>query len=120
MAVRVKTTDPFWWALFSAGGTLAAFLVPVHVLVTGVALAFGWVSTDIISYERMQLLLESPWVRIYLFVLIAAPFFHFAHRFRYILMDLGLRHVPAPVAVLCYGAAIVGTILAAVDLFIYL
>ena len=39
MAVKLKTTDPIWWGLFSAGGTLAAFLLPVHVLVTGLGIS---------------------------------------------------------------------------------
>jgi len=118
MAVRVKTTDPIWWALFSAGGTLAAFLLPVHVLVTGVGIAFGWVSPQILAYQRIIILLDNPLLRIYLFLLISLPLFHWAHRFRYVLMDLGLRSLKAPVAVLCYGGAVAGTLLAGLLLFL--
>ncbi len=117
MAVRVKTIDPIWWGLFSAGGTLAAFLLPVHVIVTGVGIAFGWVSPQILSYQRMTALLEHPLLQIYLFVLISLPLFHWAHRFRFVLMDLGLRSLKTPIAILCYGAAMVGTLLAALLLF---
>jgi fumarate reductase subunit D len=40
--------------------------------------------------------------------------FHAAHRFRYTLYDgLQIKHLNAPVAVLCYGGAIVGTAAAA-------
>ena len=119
MAVRVKTTDPIWWGLFSAGGTLAAFLFPVHVMVTGVGIAFGWVSPQVLSYPRMIALLENPLLQIYVFLLISLPLFHWAHRFRFVLMDLGLRNLKTPVAVLCYGVAMVGTLLAALLLFLF-
>ena len=113
MAVKVKTTDPFWWGLFSVGGTLAAFLVPVHVLVTGLGISFGWISPQVIEYQRMVTLLENPLWKIYLFLLISLPLFHWAHRFRYVLMDMGLRSLKTPIAALCYGGACVGTALAA-------
>ena len=65
----------------------------------------------------MITLLENPVLKIYLFFLISLPLFHWAHRFRYVLMDMGLRSLKAPVAVLCYGGAWVGTALAALLLF---
>jgi fumarate reductase subunit D len=55
-------------------------------------------------------------VRLYLFVLIALPLFHWAHRFRFTLVDLGLKRGQHVVAIACYGAAIAGTVLAAVVL----
>jgi fumarate reductase subunit D len=117
MAVKLKTTDPIWWGLFSAGGTLAAFLLPVHVLVTGLGISFGWISPEIIEYPRMIALLEHPLLKIYLFFLISLPLFHWAHRFRFILMDMGLRSLKAPIAVFCYGGAWAGTAVAALLLF---
>ncbi len=117
MAVRVKTIDPIWWGLFSAGGTLAAFLLPVHVIVMGVGIAFGWVSPEILSYQRMTTLLENPLLQVYVFLLISLPCFHWAHRFRFVLMDMGLRSLKTPVAILCYGVAIVGTVMAGLLLF---
>ena len=89
MVVKLKTTDPIWWGLFSAGGTLAAFLLPVHVLVTGLGISFGWISPEIIEYPRMIALLETPSLKIYLFFLISLPLFHWAHRFRFVVADLG-------------------------------
>ena len=119
MAGRSKTTDPFWWALFSTGGTIAAFLVPIHVLLTGLAIAFGWISREAVSYERMRELLANPLVRLYLFVFMSLPLFHAAHRIRYLLKDLGLRRFPTPLAVICYGVALAATSLAAFLLVYY-
>ena len=33
---------PLLWTLFSAGGTLAAFLYPIHLFLTGLAFPLGW------------------------------------------------------------------------------
>jgi fumarate reductase subunit D len=102
-----KTMEPFWWSLFSVGGVVAAFLVPVHLFLHGLAIPLGWVS---VSHARLLALVGQPLVKIYLFVLIALPLYHWAHRFRFILEDLGLHRFRAPIAVLCYGSAIVGTV----------
>jgi len=102
-----KTMEPFWWSLFSAGGVVAAFLVPVHLFLHGLAVPLGWVS---VSHARLLALVGQPLVKMYLFVLIALPLYHWAHRFRFILEDLGLHGLRMPLTVLCYGSAIVGTV----------
>ena len=101
-----KTMEPFWWSLFSAGGVVAAFLVPVHLFLHGIAIPLGWVP---VSPARMAALAHHPIIKLYLFVLIALPLYHWAHRFRFILEDLGLHGYRMPLAILCYGAAILGT-----------
>lgn len=105
-----KTIEPFWWGLFSAGGVVAAFLVPMHLLLHGLAVPLGWLSPEVTRYERMQALFGRPLVKMYLFVLIALPLFHCAHRFRFTLYDLGLKRLRTPTAVVCYGAAVIGTV----------
>jgi fumarate reductase subunit D len=102
-----KTIEPLWWSLFSAGGVVAAFLVPVHLFLFGLAIPLGWAS---VSHARLLALVGHPVVKLYLFVLIALPLYHWAHRFRFILEDLGLHGLRMPLAVLCYGSAIVGTV----------
>jgi fumarate reductase subunit D len=102
-----RSNEPFWWILFSVGGVVAAFLVPVHLVIFGLAVPLGWVSLDQV---KLRELLSHPLVRLYLFVLIALPLYHWAHRFRFLLEDLGLHGLRMPLAVLCYGSAIVGTV----------
>jgi len=94
--------EPFWWALFGAGGTVAALLVPIHLFLQGIAAPLGWVSVD-------PTLFGHPLVKLYLFVLISLPLYHWAHRFRYTLYDLGVKGMRQSIAVLCYGIAVVGT-----------
>jgi len=101
-----KTLEPFWWGLFSAGGVVAAFFVPAHVLLQGIAVPLDWIP------DAPELLRLWP-VRLYLFVLISLPLFHWAHRFYFTLIDIGLKPLRAPLALLCYGGAFAGTGIAA-------
>ena len=111
--VRVRRPwSPLLWALFSVGGTTAALLYPVHLLLTGFAFPLGWLPLP--GHDALLGLARHPIARLYLLVLIALPLFHGAHRFRYTLYDgLQLKHLERPIAALCYGAAMVGTALAA-------
>ena len=102
-----KTSEPFWWGLFSVGGVVAAFLVPVHLFLHGLAAPLGWIS---FSHARLLALVTQPAIKVYLFLLIAVPLYHWAHRFRFVLEDLGLHGLRAPIAGLCYGSAVVGTL----------
>ena len=111
-----RSSEPFWWLLFAMGGTVAAFLVPVHIVLGGIALAAGWVP-GAFAYDRVLALVSHPLTRLYLFVLISLSLFHWAHRFRYTLAEgLHLKASWLPVSIGCYGSAILGTILAAVVL----
>src|SRR5437762_11887604 len=111
-----KTKTPLLWALFSAGGTVAALLFPVHLFLQGFAIPLGWVDSP--SYDALWGLARNPLARVYLFVLISLPIFHGAHRFRYTLYDgLKLKHLTLPIVIACYGAALVGTAAAAVTLW---
>src|SRR5690348_12534239 len=107
-----NATEPMWWGLFAAGGMVAALLSPAHILLQNLLAGLGLpVATG--RYERAYGLSANPLVRAYLFVMITFPLFHWAHRFRYYVMDLGLLGARRPIAILCYGSAIVGALSAA-------
>lgn len=111
-----RTTEPLWWLLFAAGGTVAAFLLPAQVLMTGLAAPLGW-APEAFQYERVAALVRHPLSRLYLFVLISLPLFHWAHRFRYgVIEGLQLRHAGGLLAIACYGTAAVLTVIAAIVL----
>ena len=100
------------WLLFSAGGVVSAFLIPVHLFLFGLAFPLGWLGAP--SYEHLLALVRLPVVRIYLFVLCSLPLFPWAHRFRYTLYDgLKVKHLNEVIFALCYGGATAGTLLAA-------
>jgi fumarate reductase subunit D len=97
----------FWWFMFSQGGVLAALLVPVHILVQGILGPLGIVPVVDRHYDTWIRILGNPIVKLYLLVLIAVPFFLFAHRLRYLLVDLGVSGAKSvPAQVIFYGGAI--------------
>jgi fumarate reductase subunit D len=105
----VDMVEPFWWSLFAAGGGLAAMVTPAHILLQSVLGALGLpVATS--SYERTRRLAAHPVVRLYVLALTSLSLFHWAHRFRYYVMDLGVKGARGPIALLCYGSAVVGTL----------
>lgn len=112
----MRSIKPLWWLLFAAGGTVAAFVVPVHVALLGIALPAG-LAAEAFAYDRMLALVSHPLARLYLFVTISLSFFHWAHRFLYTLAEgLHLKTAWLPLPVACYGSAIVGTVLTAIIL----
>lgn len=103
---------PLLWLVFSAGGTVAALLYPVHLLTTGFAFPLGWLPAP--GRETLLAMVRHPLARLYLLVVVALPLFHWAHRFRYTLYDgLQLKHLERLVAFICYGAAVGATAFAA-------
>ena len=109
---RTALSHLFFWFLFSQGGVLAALLLPVHVLVQGILGPLGVVPVADRHYDTWINVLRNPLVKLYLLVLFAFAFFHYAHRIRYLLVDLGLhaaRSVPAQV--IFYGGAVVVTLI---------
>jgi fumarate reductase subunit D len=106
-----RTNDPLPWSLFSTGGVVAALLMPVTILLTGLAVPAGWVSE-----QSLFDLVHHPLARIFLFLTISLPLFHAAHRLRMVLADTGLRPMEGLVSALLYGIAVVGTVLAVVFL----
>ena len=107
-----RSNEPFLWSLFSSGGMIAALLLPILIILFGLAIPFGWVEAP--SYENLHALVRHPLTRLVLFGLCSLPLFHGAHRFRFTLYDgLQIKHLNELIAVLCYGSAIVGTVVAA-------
>jgi fumarate reductase subunit D len=103
----------FWWFMFAQGGVLAAILIPIHIVVQGILGPLGIVPVVDRHYDTWISILGNPIVKLYLLVLISLPFFHFAHRLRYLLVDLGVPAAKTVVAqVIFYGGAVLVTLLA--------
>jgi fumarate reductase subunit D len=109
---RRRSREPFFWALFSSGGMIAALVLPALALWLWVARPLGWVAGP--TGPELAALLAPPLVRLCLFALIALALFHWAHRFRYTLYDgLQLAHLYGLIASICYGGATLLTAAAA-------
>jgi len=98
----------FWWFMFAQGGVIAAILLPVHIVLNGILGPLGVVR--VVTPDNTTIM-SNPIVKLYLLVLIAVPFFHFAHRLRYLLVDLGVPAAKStPAQVVFYGGAILVTL----------
>jgi fumarate reductase subunit D len=114
-----RSNEPFLWLLFSAGGVLAALLIPILLFLFGVAIPLKWVSAP--SHEHLLAVLTNPLMRVIFFVLCSLALFHWAHRFRYTLYDgLQIKHLNELINTFCYGGAVVGTVLAGYVLWVVL
>jgi fumarate reductase subunit D len=114
---RPRTTEPLWWALFSAGGMISAMTLPVLIVVTGILVPAGAASDAALAYDRVHALVAHPLSRLVLFAVIALPLYHWAHRFLYTLVELGLRRYRHPLATICYTSAVAGTLITAAVLW---
>ena len=101
----------FWWFMFANGGGLAALVLPVHILVQGILGPLGIVLVVDQHRDTWTSILGNPIVKLYLLVLIALSFFHFAPRLRYLLVDFGVPAAKStPAQVIFYGGAVVVTL----------
>jgi fumarate reductase subunit D len=101
-----KSNKPIVWSLFAAGGTLAAFLAPVLVLLFLLA-ALGR-APDLLSYTQLHAFAAHWLGKLFVLAVITLFLWHAAHRLRITLHDFGLRQ-DALVAVLVYLVAAAGT-----------
>ena len=104
--------EPLLWMLFSAGGVLSALLMPVLLVLFGLAFPLGWLQPP--SHEHLLAVLSNPLTRLVLFSVCMLSLFHWAHRFRHTLYDgLQIKHLNEVIAAVCYGGAIAGSGIAA-------
>ena len=80
--------EPLLWGIFSAGGTIAALVLPVHIFLNNVAPQLGWISGDVVSYSTMANLLGHPLVKIYVIFTFVMMFYYAVHRFRFVPQEL--------------------------------
>ena len=106
-----QTIEPMLWLLFSAGGVMAALLIPVLVFLFGVAFPLGWIEPP--DHAHLLAVIGNPVARVILFLLCLLALLHWAHRFRFTLYDgLQIKHLNEILDPFCYGAAIVGAVVA--------
>jgi fumarate reductase subunit D len=107
-----RSNEPLFWSLFSAGGMITAVLAPVLIVVTGFL-----VPAKQVSFARLHDIVTNPIGRVVLFAVASLTFFHWGHRFRHVLIDVGLRRFALPLGVACYLAALAGTVWAGLVAF---
>ena len=105
-----RSPEPFLWLLFSAGGMVAALMVPVLLFLFGVAFPLDWITPP--DHAHLFAVLRNPITKLILFGLCVLALFHWAHRFRYTLYDgLQLKRFSVVIILLCYGGAVAGAVI---------
>jgi len=112
-----RSNKPIVWGLFAAGGTASAFMVPVIMITVGLAVPFGWLSVEDLSYDRVHAIASHPLGRLISFGFITICLWHAAHRTRTTVHDIGIHNDSATMTI-CYGMAGLGTILTGIFLFL--
>ena len=108
-----RSNVPIFWSLFGAGGTLAALLGPVLVLITGIASPASLALPEgALSYARMMAFAQHWAGKAFLFAVIALFLWHAVHRIYYCLHDFGVHAGPGA-KLLLYGSAFTGSVAAA-------
>ena len=107
-----RSNEPLFWSLFSGGGMVMALLAPALIVLVGFLLPAGDV-----SFSRLHGIVTNPIGRVVLFGVASLTFFHWAHRFRHVLVDIGLRRFSLALAGVCYLTAVAGTVWAALVMF---
>jgi len=106
------TPEPFVWLLFSAGGVVAALVLPVLLVLFGVAVPLGWVAAP--DHAHLLALLRNPLTRLAMLGICALALVHAAHRLRFTVEHaFQLRRFDAIIGTVCYGGALAGTVAAA-------
>jgi fumarate reductase subunit D len=103
-----KSNKPIFWSLFAAGGTLAAFLAPVLVLLF-LLVSLGH-APDLLSYAKLHAFVAGWFGKLFVLAVITLFLWHAAHRLRVTLYDFGVRQ-DSVVAIVVYVTAGAGTVL---------
>ena len=113
-----KSNEPIFWSLFSAGGMLSAVVLPVLIAITGLLIPLGFAPLETLGFDKVHAAVSGNLViKLILFATISLSFFHWAHRFKFALVDMGLQKIRKLVGFVCYGTAIAVTVYSAVLLW---
>jgi len=96
-----RSNKPMLWLPFAGGGLVAALIIPVLILITGVLVPLGVLH---LRYETIAAFAHNPIGKLIVLGAIALPAWHAAHRLRMTAHDLGLGGGIA-IRAACYGTA---------------
>jgi succinate dehydrogenase subunit D len=112
---KVARLHGILWGIFSAGGFIAAFLLPVLIYVVGIAYPLGlWPVTN--SDPTTSILDHHHLGTLFLFVTVAGSLYHGIFRFQSTLTEVGLASAKRVLEVIGYLIIIIGILATAVYL----
>ncbi len=101
-----RSNEPLWWLPFSGGMMIDALAMPALIIITGFFSVAGLLGAN------FHTIVAHPITRAILCVIVIFTFFHAAHRIRFTLQDVGLKEQKGILSFLCYGGAILGSLIA--------
>ena len=111
--------EPLLWGLFSLGGFLTAFLLPITILAIAFFVPLGFWPASRISYAWLQGAINpaAPYyqgllIRLFFLLLIAGSLFHGAHRFTYMVAEATGHRGEKGLSAVFHGLAAVGSLIA--------
>ena len=100
-----RSNEPIFWSLFGAGGVVAAFVLPMLIFITGIAVPLGILPQEVLAFERIHEFAGVWSGKLFIFVVISLTLWHSAHRIFLSLHDLGIHWGRGFFRWLCYGCA---------------
>ena len=111
--------EPLLWGLFSLGGFLTAFLLPVTIVAISFFVPLGLWPSSRIGYAWLQSAMnpsaayyQGLLVRLFFLLVIAGSLFHGAHRFTYMVAEATGHRGEKGVSAVFHGLAAVGSLMA--------
>lgn len=101
-----RSNEPIFWGLFGAGGMMSAIFAPAIIFVLLLLPAFGAEA----GLKLYLVLFDNIIGRLFMLAMIVLPLWCGFHRIHHCLHDMKI-HSPM-VKLLCYGAALVFSVLA--------
>jgi fumarate reductase subunit D len=100
-----RANDPIFWALFGAGGMLAALVGPLLIWVTGIGGPGALLLPErAMDYQHVQAFAQNYLGKLLILVAIALFLFHGCHRLFHSFHDVGI-HGPAAGKFVFFGFA---------------
>ena len=117
-APKVARLHALLWGVFSIGGTVAAFLLPVMIYFTAIAYPFGiWPFNG--AKDASFLVTGHLLGALFVFVTIAGSLFHGVYRFQSALTEVGLLKYRRALEAVGYTVIFVGIIILAYYLVVW-
>jgi succinate dehydrogenase subunit D len=110
LKVAKRSNEPVFWSLFGAGGVVVAFILPVTIFVTGLAVPLGLFPPEAMAYDRILSFAANWSGKVFILAVISLTLWHAMHRIFLALHDLGINRARIFFRWLCYGIALFGTL----------
>ena len=106
--MKRSNTKPILWLLFSIGGTVAAFVIPIIITVLGILHPLDLLPASLLSFQMIEFI-SSYWIaRVIVAGILITVLWHAMHRLFLTMLDLYLCKDKFSHKIVFYGIASAG------------